>query len=172
MTEGIIIRPATDEDFVPLCALYCQSVKCHPNGFIQDLTYHGCPIAKTREWRKAGGDMLVARAGDAVIAMGGLAPDGEDSLELCKLHVDATWQRRGLGRLLAERLIELAATRGFANVKLHVTVTQEPAIRLYRSLGFRPVKKEMFRTTVFGQPAAFDTLHMYLPLQVERRIAG
>jgi ribosomal protein S18 acetylase RimI-like enzyme len=172
MTGDIIIRPAADEDFVPLCALYCQSVKCNPNGFIQDLTYHGCLIAKTREWRKGGGDMLVARGGDAVIAMGGLAPDGEDSLELCKLHVDAGWQGRGLGRLLAQRLIELAAARGFAEVKLHVTITQEPAIGLYRSMGFRPVKKQVFRMTVFGQPAAFDTLHMYLPIQTERRIAG
>jgi GNAT superfamily N-acetyltransferase len=171
MTEGIIIRPATDEDFPPLCALYCQSVKCNPNGFIQDLTYHGCLIAKTREWRQGGGDMLVARHGDAVIAMGGLAPDGASSLELCKLHVDAAWQGRGLGRLLAARLIELAATRGFADVKLHVTITQEPAIGLYRSLGFRPVKKEVFRTTVFGQPASFDTLHMSLPLHTERRAA-
>jgi GNAT superfamily N-acetyltransferase len=172
MTSGIIIRPAIDEDFVPLCALYCQSVKCNPNGFIQDLTYHGCLIAKTREWRKAGGDMLIARADDAVIAMGGLAPDGSDSLELCKLHVDAAWQGRGLGRLLAERLIELATTRGFADVKLHVTVTQEAAISLYRSIGFRPVKKEVFRTTVFGQLASFDTLHMCLPIRSERRAAS
>lgn len=167
-----IIRPAIEQDFVPLCALYCQSVKCNPHGFIQDLNFHGCLIAKTREWRKAGGDMLVARDGEAVIAMGGLAPAGEGSLELCKLHVDAAWQGRGLGRLLTERLIALAAARGFADVKLHVTVTQEPAIRLYRSIGFRPVRKEVFRTTVFGEPAAFETLHMHLPIQTERHIAG
>ena len=173
MTSGdVTIRPTTDEDFAPLCALYCQSVKCNPNGFIQDLSYHGCLIAKTREWRKAGGDMLVGRTGEAVIAMGGLAPDGSDSLELCKLHVDAAWQGHGLGRLLTERLIELAAARGFADVKLHVTMTQKPAITLYRSMGFRPVKEEVFRTTVFGEPASFDTLHMCLPIQAERRVAG
>ena len=172
MMAGIIIRPATDEDFAPLCVLYCQSVKCNPNGFIQDLSYHGCLIAKTREWRKGGGDMLVARDGDTVIAMGGLAPDEGGSLELCKLHVDPAWQGRGLGRMLTERLIELAGTRGFADIKLHVTATQKPAIGLYRSMGFRPVKKEVFRTTVFGAPASFDTLHMHLPIQAERTAAG
>jgi ribosomal protein S18 acetylase RimI-like enzyme len=171
MSHDIIIRPATDEDFAPLCALYCQSVKCNPNGFIQDLNYHGCLIAKTREWRKGGGDMLVAHEGDTLIAMGGLAPEASGGLELCKLHVDAAWQGRGLGRLLTVRLIALAETRGFTDVKLHVTITQEPAINLYRSMGFMPVKKEIFQTTVFGEPATFDTLHMYLPIHAERRAA-
>jgi GNAT superfamily N-acetyltransferase len=164
MIEGVTIGPASEEDFAPLCALYCQSVRCNPNGFIQDLDFHGCLIAKTREWRKAGGDMLVAREGGAVIAMGGLAPAGGNSVELCKLHVDAAWQGRGLGRLLTQQLIELAAARGFDEIKLHVTTTQQPAIGLYRSIGFRPVEKAVFETTVFGRPASFDTLHMSLPI--------
>jgi ribosomal protein S18 acetylase RimI-like enzyme len=172
MMSGVTIRPASDTDFAPLCALYCQSVRCNPNGFIQDLNYHGCLIAKTREWRKQGGDMLVALDGETVIAMGGLAPQGSGSLELCKLHVDAAWQGRGLGRLITERLIALAESRGFSDVKLHVTKTQKPAINLYTSMGFKPVKNEVFRTTVFGQPASFDTLHMCLPIRAERRVAG
>lgn len=164
MIGGVSIGAASDEDFAPLCALYCQSVRCNPKGFIQDLNFHGCLIAKTKEWRKAGGDMLVARDGGAVIAMGGLAPASGRSVELCKLHVDAAWQGRGLGRLLTQRLIELATARGFDEVKLHVTTTQRPAIGLYRSIGFRPVEKAVFETTVFGHPASFDTLHMSLPI--------
>jgi GNAT superfamily N-acetyltransferase len=164
MVSGVSIGPASDEDFAPLCALYCQSVRCNPKGFIQDLDFHGCLIAKTREWRKQGGDMLVVRDSGTVIAMGGLAPAGGGSVELCKLHVDACWQGRGLGRLLTQHLIELATARGFDEVKLHVTTTQQPAISLYRSIGFRPVEKEVFETTVFGHPASFDTLHMSLPI--------
>jgi ribosomal protein S18 acetylase RimI-like enzyme len=172
MMSGVTIRPASDEDFAPLCALYCQSVRCNPNGFIQDLNYHGCLIAKTRAWRQHGGDMLVARENDAVIAMGGLAPEGGRGVELCKLHVDAAWQGRGLGRLLTQQLIELAGVRGFTELKLHVTTTQQPAINLYLSIGFQPVDKAVFQTTVFGRPAAFDTLHMSLPINPDRPIAG
>jgi ribosomal protein S18 acetylase RimI-like enzyme len=164
MMSGVSVRPASEEDFAPLCTLYCQSVRCNPKGFIQDLNFHGCLIAKTREWRKAGGDMLVARDSNAVIAMGGLAPAGGRSVELCKLHVDASWQGRGLGRLLTRQLIELAGQRGFDEVILHVTTTQQPAISLYRSIGFRPVQEAVFETKVFGEPAIFDTLHMSLPL--------
>jgi GNAT superfamily N-acetyltransferase len=164
MTGEIVIRSALEEDFPPLCALYCDSVRCNRDGFIQDLDYHGCLIAKTRAWRAKGGDMLVAREGGAVIGMGALAPEGEGRVELCKLHVDMTRQGRGIGRRMVERLIALAAERGFAEVKLHVTATQTPAIRLYQSTGFQLVGEELFETTVFGERVAFPTLHMHLPL--------
>jgi hypothetical protein len=62
------------------------------------------------------------------------------------------------------RLIELARKRGFSEVKLHVTTTQQAAINLYRSIGFQPVKREVFETEVFGKAASFDTLHMHSSL--------
>jgi ribosomal protein S18 acetylase RimI-like enzyme len=165
MTGDVMIRGAAEEDFAPLCALYCQSVRCNPHGFIQDLNYHGCLIAKTRAWRKRGGDMLVGTHGGTLIAMGGLAPHDDGSIELCKLHVDAAWQGRGIGRLLTGRLIALAHARGFAEIKLHVTTTQTAALKLYDSIGFRRVKQATFETTIAGEPVAFDTLYMYLPIQ-------
>jgi ribosomal protein S18 acetylase RimI-like enzyme len=165
MTGEIMIRSASEEDFAPLCALYCKSVRCNPQGFIQDLDYHGCLIAKTRAWRRQGGDMLVGYHGGTLIAMGGLAPHEDDSIELCKLHVDAAWQGRGLGQILTERLIATAHAKGFAEIKLHVTTTQTAALGLYRSIGFRPVKQATFKTTVAGTPVAFDTLYMHLPIR-------
>lgn len=167
MTAPIIIRSAGEEDYKPLCALYCDSVRCNRDGFIQDLAFHGCLITKMLLWREKGGDMLVAREGDALIGMGALAPDDDGRAELCKLHVDASRQGRGIGRLMVERLVALAAERGFPEVKLHVTRTQEPAIGLYRSMGFHPTREELFETTVFGEHAVFPTLHMCLPLRAE-----
>jgi ribosomal protein S18 acetylase RimI-like enzyme len=164
MTDAIIIRRAAEEDFAPLCALYCKSVHCNPDGFIQDLSYHGCLIAKTRDWRRGGGDMLAAYIGGVFVAMGGLCPHPGGGIELCKLHVDDAWQGRGLGRLMTDRLIELARKRGFSEVTLHVTTTQHAAINLYRSIGFQPVKREVFETEVFGKAASFDTLHMHSSL--------
>jgi GNAT superfamily N-acetyltransferase len=136
MKGGILIRSAGEGDFPPLCALYCKSVRCNPDGFIQDLDFHGCLIAKTRAWREAGGDMLVGIAGERVVALGGLAPHGQTQVELCKLHVDETMQGRGLGRLMTEHLIALARHRGFMEVVLHVTTTQKAAVNLYHSIGF------------------------------------
>jgi ribosomal protein S18 acetylase RimI-like enzyme len=165
MTGDIAIRSAEEADFVPLCQLYCKSVRCNPNGFIQDLNYHGCLIAKTRSWRDAGGDMMVGIHDGRVIALGGLAPHDRTHVELCKLHVDEAMQGRGLGRRMTEHLIDLAHQRGFTEVILHVTTTQKAAIRLYHSIGFEPVKREVFETTVLDEHVAYDTLHMRLPIQ-------
>ena len=164
MTGDIIIRGAAECDFEGLCALYCKSVRCNPQGFIQDLNFHGCLNAKTRMWRAAGGDMFVGYSSDALIALGGLAPESETRVELCKLHVDPQYQGRGIGRMLTEHMISVAKSRGFSEVVLHVTATQEPAIRLYNSLGFRPQKRKIFSTPVFDRTVSFDTLYMHLPL--------
>jgi ribosomal protein S18 acetylase RimI-like enzyme len=167
MTGRILIRPATDADTKPLCALYCESVRCNRDGFIQDLSFHGCLITKTLLWREKGGDMLVAYDGGALVGMGALAPDEEGRVELCKLHVNADCQGRGIGRLLVHRLIALAAERGFPEMKLHVTKTQGPAIGLYKSLGFRTTGEELFATEVQGKRVEFPTVHMRLPLRAE-----
>jgi GNAT superfamily N-acetyltransferase len=164
MNTSIIIRPAQEEDYKPLCALYCESVRCNRDGFIQDLAFHGCLITKMLLWREKGGDMLIAREGGEVIGMGALAPDDDGLIELCKLHVDASRQGRGIGRLMVQRLIALAAERGFPAMKLHVTKTQSAAIGLYRSLGFRHTHEELFETVVFDKPATFPTAHMRLAL--------
>jgi ribosomal protein S18 acetylase RimI-like enzyme len=165
MTDTILIRPATDDDTKALCALYCDSVRCNRDGFIQDLSFHGCLIAKTLLWREKGGDMLVAHDSGGLVGMGALAPHDDARVELCKLHVNANRQGRGIGRMLVQSLIALAAERGFPEMTLHVTKTQAAAISLYRSLGFRQSGEELFATTVFGAPVEFPTVHMRLPLR-------
>jgi ribosomal protein S18 acetylase RimI-like enzyme len=172
MTGPIGIRAATDDDTKALCALYCDSVRCNQGGFIQDLSFHGCLITKTLLWREKGGDMLVACDGPALIGMGALAPDDDGRAELCKLHVDARCQGRGIGRMMVLALIALAAERGFPEMKLHVTKTQGPAIRLYRSMGFHFTGEELFATTVFGEPVQFPTVHMRLALRATEREAA
>jgi ribosomal protein S18 acetylase RimI-like enzyme len=161
----ISIRSAKEEDFPPLCELYCKSVRCNREGFVQDLNYHGCLIAKTRSWRERGGDMLVAHEAGTLVAMGALAPCERGKVELCKLHVDLLRQGRGIGRLMVERLIVLAQEQGFDEVMLHVTTTQIAAVKLYRSVGFQAASEELFETKVFDKPARFPTLHMRLSLR-------
>jgi ribosomal protein S18 acetylase RimI-like enzyme len=164
----IEIRPLSADDHTAVCDLYCKSVKCNPNGFIQDIGFHGCLISRTREWREKGGDLLVGHVDDALVSLGALAPHSGSAVELCKLHVDPLWQGHGFGRQMTERLISAARMRGFSDVILHVTVTQKAAVNLYHSLGFEPVKQDLFQTQVFGKPVSFDTLHMRLSLGTAR----
>jgi ribosomal protein S18 acetylase RimI-like enzyme len=66
---------------------------------------------------------------------------------------------------MTEHLIALARHRGFMEVVLHVTTTQKAAVNLYHSIGFQPVKQEVFETTILDERVAYDTLHMRLPVQ-------
>lgn len=162
--SGVAIRSARANDFDQLCELYRRSVRCNPHGFIQDLAFHGCLAEKISTCRKAGGDFLVAVTRDKVVGLGALAPQAARSAELCKLHVDRRWQRRGIGRLIAIDLVEHAHRGGFSEVELHVTATQTAAITLYCSLGFRETRRELFTTVVFGASVSFDTIYMTLGL--------
>ena len=164
MRAEVTIRSADQNDFERICELYHDSIKCNPRGFIQDLAFHGRLLDKIPVWRRAGGDFLVASFGDKLLGLGGLAPQNPRSAELCKLHVDSEWQGLGIGRLIATGLVKGARNNGFAQVELHVTATQTMAIALYRRLGFRETDRKVFTATVFGAPAAFDTIYMNLAL--------
>lgn len=164
MSGDMVIRPVTSEDFDVVRSLYRRSIKSNQNGFIQDLSFHGCIIQKMQNWREAGGDLLVAVIDGSIAGFGGLAPQERGRVELCKLHVDSRWQRRGIGRLLATRLISHAWKAGFSEIELHVTATQTAAIALYRLLGFRETRRSLFTTRVFGEPVSFDTIHMSIAI--------
>jgi ribosomal protein S18 acetylase RimI-like enzyme len=164
MRAGVTIRSAVPDDFEPLYALYRDSIKCNPRGFIQDLTFHGCLIDKIFTWQRGGGDFVVASCGSKLVGLGGLAPQNPRSAELCKLHVDSQWQGRGIGRLIAVELVECARRVDFSEVELHVTATQTAAIALYRGLDFQQINRKLFTATAFGAHVSFDTIYMSLAL--------
>jgi ribosomal protein S18 acetylase RimI-like enzyme len=53
-----------------------------------------------------------------------------------RMYVDPAFHRRGVGRALAERLIEAARASGYARMLLDTGFLQVEAQGLYRSLGF------------------------------------
>jgi putative acetyltransferase len=66
-------------------------------------------------------------------------PDlGSHVCELKRKYVRPVARNRGIGRLLAERVISEAAAIGYTLMKLDTSGTMVEAQRLYRSLGFVP----------------------------------
>lgn len=59
-----------------------------------------------------------------------------DEVEILDIAVDPARQGLGLGRLLLETVIAVAATVGVKRIVLEVRVSNEPALRLYQKLGF------------------------------------
>lgn len=160
MNSELIIRAARPSDAPEVAHLYKHSVRCNKRGFIQDFNFHGSLWTRSREWRAAGGELLVGRVSGELAGIGALAPVDLTTAEVCKLHVDPQYQRRGIGEAIALALIELANERRFGRLILHVTKTQSSAIRLYQRLGFVETDHVLFKTRVFGMEQSFETVHM------------
>ncbi len=180
MSNGLHIRPAERGDIPHLEALYLRSLRKNPDGFIQDVDFHGDMGNFIDTAFQRGGGTYAAIHDGEIIGMGTLMPcqstphaintthgpdvgqnDPGPEVEICRLHVEASRQGQGFGRQLCEWLMAEAQTLGFGKVVLHVTTTQTAAIALYRKLGFHEDKTEVWSGNINGTALSFETLFMH-----------
>jgi len=81
------------------------------------------------------GTLLLARGAGCV----GLRPLDETTCEMKRLYVRRSARGTGLGRLLAEAVIDEGRRLGYARMRLDTVPGMEPAQRLYAQLGFREI---------------------------------
>ncbi len=161
-----VFAPPDRTDRTGIEALFARSVRANPEGFIQDLAFHGPIFALLRGFATSGGaaEVLRLHADGPVIGMGALRATAPGAAELCKLHLDSAFHGLGLGRLLAERLLTRAKHLGRRRLDLHVTATQRAAISLYLRLGFTVTERRPCPVVVYGKEVVFETLFMSLEL--------
>ena len=66
-----------------------------------------------------------------------VAPGVAHTTQIC---VMPGYQRHGIGRRLMEAAIDALRERGISKLSLTVTAANDPAVRLYRKIGFTPIK--------------------------------
>ncbi len=88
-----------------------------------------------RELQRVEGATLVAVDGPDVVGFIACAGQG-DSWHILNLTVDPGHRRRGLGGMLVDAVIAELHGRPYDRYTLEVRVSNDPAIRLYRSRGF------------------------------------
>lgn len=90
-------------------------------------------------YAQPGGCMMLGSVGEEAVGCAAVRPVPEVAAGLCemkRMYVRPTARGLGLGRRLAERLIEFARSAGYERMVLDSEPSFEAAIALYRSLGF------------------------------------
>jgi ribosomal protein S18 acetylase RimI-like enzyme len=82
------------------------------------------------------GEVVVGLLSDAAVSVGLLRPVADSVAEIKRFYVRAEARRRGIGRSMAELLINRARSLGYERLMLDVMTDRETAVRLYRSVGF------------------------------------
>ena len=92
------------------------------------------------EYAPPDGALLLAYADDALAACGAMRPlhdvDHANACEMKRLFVRRPFRRFGLGRLMAQALMDRAAGAGYSVMLLDTLDEMESARELYATLGF------------------------------------
>jgi len=95
------------------------------------------------EYAAPAGALLVALLDGQPAGCGALRPlrdvDYPNACEMKRLYVPRAFRRFGLGRLIAQQLIDLAMQAGYSTLLLDTLDDMEAARGLYASLGFEEV---------------------------------
>lgn len=105
-----------------------------------DLCFQGFEPELTdaeRMYGPPGGRVLLAFVGDETAGCGAVRQLAPRVGEIKRMYVRPGFRGRGLGRRLAETLLDAAAELGYRAVRLDTLPAMVEAIALYRSLGFR-----------------------------------
>ena len=142
--SAVSIRPATPADIPAITRIYADAVK-HGTASFELEPPDEAEMARRQRTLVDGGYPYIVAEIDGTLA--GYAYAGpyrprpayrfsvEDSI-----YVDPSAQRRGVGRVLLERLIEECERRGFRQMIAVIgDSAQAPSIELHRALGFRMI---------------------------------
>jgi ribosomal protein S18 acetylase RimI-like enzyme len=90
------------------------------------------------------GRLLLAWSGAEAVGCIALRPLDSAACEMKRLYVRPKARGERLGRRLAERICEEARSAGYSRICLDTIPSMTAAIKLYTSLGFKPIEPYVF----------------------------
>lgn len=133
MTE---IRPLEPRDEEAMKGFFARIPEGDRTFFKEDVTDHAVLAA----WTRPGAGRSVAVDGDEVVGSVALVPLTGWSSHVGELRVvvDPGHRGRGVGRDLSRHAVLAALDLGLKKIVVEVVADQEPAIAMFRALGFHP----------------------------------
>jgi ribosomal protein S18 acetylase RimI-like enzyme len=165
----MIIRKLTENDAESLWKLRLYALETDPISFGESTEELRKTTVEDYASRLCSGGaenfVLGAFDGEAMIAMTGFYREAAVKRRhkgwIWGIFVSPAARRKGVGRALVVRVIEAAKSlAGIRRLRLTVSTTQQPAIRLYEQLGFRTFGTEPQAMRIGEQ--SIDEHHMIL----------
>jgi len=91
------------------------------------------------EYSRPEGELLIALDGERVVGCVAVRRIDQDICEMKRLFVRPEYRGEGIGRKLAEKIIDSARDLGYGLMRLDTLDRLTEAMGLYRSLGFREI---------------------------------
>jgi len=113
-----------------------------------------CPEEKIL---KLGGHIYMARHNGEIVGTCALIKINKNTYELAKMAVTKRARGKGIGWLLGQAAIAKARELGAETIFLQSNTILEPAIKLYRKLGFQKI---------VGQPSAYERCNIQMELKL------
>jgi putative acetyltransferase len=88
------------------------------------------------------GCFLVAVKGDKVVGTCGLERASDDAMELRRMYVDPSAQRRGIARRMLQFAEDECRSRNVSRLELSTAEIQQAALAIYRNAGYSLVREE------------------------------
>ncbi len=135
----VLIRATTKDDFERSLAFF-RALPEEDRIFLRrDVTKEEVIHERIREIAEGHAKRLVALVGDEIVADGAIELAGhgwEEHVGELRLIIARSYQRKGLGALMAAELYELAASAGVEEIVVRMMRTQTGAHGIFRRLGF------------------------------------
>lgn len=135
-------QPSTPDDWAAVRAIFCE----YRDSLAVDLCFQGFDAeldGLPGDYAPPAGMLLLALVDGAVAGCGAFRPlpdvDYANACEMKRLYVRPAFRRFGLGRLLAQALMDRATEAGYSAMLLDTLDDMEAARGLYQSLGFEEV---------------------------------